>query len=236
MEETALVRRENFKVDYIYFPDHCSSHIMECSHVQPNETLLYQYKQFIQRGESTVSRLGDQEISHVDEEEELVEIGTESSTIHQGTTGEKTPSKLQDKKNPAEDITNDFVPKYQKDEVEKLLELADDDEGVSFTYPGKLKETQNDEVFEERLYKETQQTEPLQELEKTELSSSFNKREETSHRENQSEKVEEKPVPAPRRFFLSDKKTEVAELKSRTFSHVTSYYHQGLHPAIGKIS
>ena len=96
---------------------------MECSHVQPNESLLYQYKSFIQLGESTVSQLGDQEISHVDEEEELVEIRTESSTIHQDTTGEKTPFKLQDKKNPAEDITNDFFPKYQKDEVEKLLEL-----------------------------------------------------------------------------------------------------------------
>ena len=149
--------------------------------------------------------------------------------------GEKTARKLTGKNSRPEEIENHqyFAPKYQKEEIEKLLELADHDEGVSFTYTGKLKETQIiDEDLKGSVHNETQPAEPLQA--KTELTS--------SNRDEQSDKVEEKPVPAPRRFFLSDHKTRelesenVSNVRARTFSHVTSYYHQGLPPAIGKIS
>ena len=205
---------------------------------------------FYQLGEMTavvdnekISQIGDNRISDYNELEEPVETwpGTKpQQLVNQDTTGEKVTLK-QDKQTQLDSNQYDdklLAPKYQMEEIEKLLELADDD----------TKQTESDEEVPPATINFKDSFE-VEELQRNKLSSSVNenprveKKILTSYENVHPKEKEEKPVPAPRRLFLQDRggqrsdrgqdnRTNVRE-RAQTFSHVASYYHQGT--SIGKI-
>ena len=127
--------------------------------------------------------------------------------------------------------SNDFTPKYQNDEIEKILELADiTDKNSNFVESKNQKGDRYNQVSRES----SQRSE-------TSVKAKENPRRDPTESEKGAVRPAVKPVPAPRKCFLEEsmevktdfqlEKFPTIRDRAKTVSYISSYYLEGTIPA-----
>ena len=209
--------------------------------MEETSLVVRDHSQSAQAGVNQVEESGDHTISdhQLEVEEEKVDVEVEEVEEKLEEMDEKVEEVGGDAVGEKQELENyqnykpdqDFAPKYQNGEIEKLFELADKKSNLVDTT--NKKDDHNNQVtivIPSNSSKSSQQSKSTVKENQSEDETQFQS-------DDRALTPAVKPVPAPRRFFLEDssevatdfqlEKFSTVQERAKTFSFISSYYHHG---------